>query len=165
MDRRRLPALALLASLALCLGQAAFYYRRLPFLAVSHFNAQGLPDGYMDRAFLVGLYVGAELLTAAAFLIGAYAMTRLPDRWINLPHKEHWLAPERRGETLDWFARSLLWFGAATLVLLFDIFGQMLSVNMGSAAGLSHPEASIVVYFAFSTLWTAAFWRRFGARP
>lgn len=165
MDRSKLPAAVLLASLALCLGQAAFYFRRLPYLAASHFNAQGLPDGYMDRSFLVGLYVAAELLTAGAFLSGAFFISRLPEAWINLPHKEHWLAPERRGETLDWFARSLLWFGTATMVLLFDVFGQMLSVNLGSAAELSHPTASIVAYFAFSALWTAALWRRFGSRP
>ena len=165
MGRVKAPAFALLAALALCLAQAAFYFRRLPHLAVSHFNAQGLPDGYMDRSFLVGLYVAAELLIAGSFLLGALFMARLPDAWINLPHKEHWLAPERRGETMDWFAGSLLWFGAATLIFLLDVFGQMLSVNLGSAAGLAHPEASVGVYFAFSALWTAALWRRFGARP
>lgn len=165
MGRNRLPAFALLASLGLCLAQAAFYFRRLPYLAVSHFNAQGLPNGYMDRSFLVGLYVGAELLIAASFLLAAFLIARLPDRCINLPHKEHWLAPERRGETFDWFARSMLWFGAATLVLLFDVFGQMLSVNLGAAAELSHPKASVGAYFVFSALWTAALWRRFGARP
>ncbi|MBI2789382.1 MAG: hypothetical protein HYX59_11925 [Elusimicrobia bacterium] len=165
MGRNKLPFAVLLAALALCLGQAAFYFRRLPYLAVSHFNAQGLPNGYMDRGFLVGLYVAAELLVAGAFLLGAFLPSRLPDRWVNLPHKEHWLAPERRGETLDWFARSFLWFGAATLMLLFDVFGQMLSVNLGAASELSHPEASVGAYFAFSALWTAALWRRFGARP
>lgn len=165
MGRNKLPVAALLAALTLCLGQAAFYFRRLPYLAVSHFNAQGLPNGYMDRGFLVGLYVAAELLVAASFLLGAFFMARLPDACINLPHKEHWLAPERRGETLDWFARSLLWFGAATLALLFDVFGQMLSVNLGAASELSHPRASVGAYFAFSALWTAALWRRFGARP
>jgi hypothetical protein len=157
----KLPAAALLSALALCLGQAAFYFRRLPFIAVSHFNAQGLPNGYMDRSFLVGLYVGAELLTAMVFLIGAYAMPHLPDWCINLPHKEHWLAPGRRGETFDWFARSLFWFGAATLVLLFDVFGQMMNVNLGAASELSHPNASVAAYFAFAGLWTVSLWRRF----
>jgi hypothetical protein len=165
MGRNKLPAAALLTALVLCLAQAAFYFRRLPHLAVSHFNAQGMPDGFMDRSFLVGLYVGVELLIAAAFLLPGFAFSRVPASLLNLPNKDHWMTPERREETLDWVSGGMMWMGTATLILLFDIFGQMLAVNLGAASELSHPEASMGVYFVFSALWMGAFWRRFARTP
>lgn len=165
MPRRRLPAAALLASLALCLGQAAYFYGRLPPVAVSHFDAQGNPNGWMDRSSLIGLCVGTELLIAAVFGIFKLAMSRVPASMMNLPHRELWLAPERRVETLDWISGSMMWMGAATLLLLFDVFGQMFRVNLGAATELSHPRAALGVYLAFSGLWMVLYWRRFSRTP
>ena len=164
MRGSRLPAAALLGALALCLAQAAFYYGRLPWLAVSHFNAAGVPNGWMEKPLLIGIYVGTELLVAASFLFGGLVLERIPASLVNLPDREHWMAPERRAQTLDWLAAAFLWFGAATLVFMFDLFRQMMEVNLGAAAELSHPNASIGGYFAFSAVWTYAVWRRFRVR-
>ena len=56
---------------------------------------------------------------------------------------------------------SLLWFGTATNLLMFDIFGQTFRYDLGQAPGLEHPLASLGAYAGFSLVWTVVFMRKF----
>jgi hypothetical protein len=101
----------------------------------------------------------------AALTAAVKGFEKTPDARLNLPHKEYWLAPERRARTLAWFGDFMHWFGAGTFVLLFDMFGQVFRFNAGLTAGLDHPKVSLTAYCLFALAGVAATLRRFGRTP
>ena len=70
----------------------------LPPVVASHFVAGGAANGFTPRdiyvKLMLGLVIGLPLLTA---LMGI--TSRIPARFVNLPHRDYWLAPERVDET------------------------------------------------------------------
>jgi len=86
-------------------------YARLPARVASHFGPSGAPNGWMPRELFVGIYVFVVVLLGAMMLGTAYTLPRTPDNRVNLPHKEYWLAPERRAETYAWLQNFFFWSG------------------------------------------------------
>jgi len=156
---------AFLAAGAACLGQAAYMYARLPARVASHFGPSGAPNGWMPRELFVGIYVFVVVLLGAMMLGTAYTLPRTPDNRVNLPHKEYWLAPERRAETYAWLQNFFFWSGIGTFALLFDVFRQALRVNLGAAARLEHPLFDLALYVLYAVGWVVAMMRRFSKVP
>jgi uncharacterized membrane protein len=161
MEDPRPAKAAFFGAMALCAFQALRAYRALPPRVASHFGGSGAPNGWMSREAFLAFWAGVILVTAVSLLAGAYSAERAPESRINLPRKDYWLAPERRRQTLDAISSRMLWFGAATYVLLFDVMRQVLRFNLGLADRLEHPAASLAAYVGFSALWLVSFWRRF----
>jgi len=153
--------LILLGTWLICLLQMIYFYPKLPELVPSHFNGQGIATSFAPRNVLVGIYLGATLLVFLMFLGLGRSLTRGNTRGLNLPNKEYWLAPERRGETLATLAERMHWFGAATLGLFFDLFRQIFKVCLGEGRTLDHPKWSVGVYVAVSVVWVIALTLRF----
>lgn len=156
--------LALSASAALCLLQAARAASSLPDRVASHFGPSGLPDAWASKASFLAVYVGVVAVMSATTFLAARWISRLPDDAINLPNKDYWLAPERRGAAIGALAGRLAWFGAATNLLLLDVFGQAIEVGLGRAGRLDHAALSLGLYVLFTVVWLAALVRRF-AKP
>ncbi|NCO91627.1 MAG: DUF1648 domain-containing protein [Armatimonadetes bacterium] len=138
----------------------------LPDEVASHFGASGQPEGWSSRDSFVAMSLVTSSLCALLFWGTALCMAKVPDAFLNLPHKEFWLAPERRQETHDYLTTWSLGFASATMLLLLDMFRQTVRVNLGKAAALEHPWVSLVVYLAFVTVWIGGLSWRFarGAR-
>jgi len=82
----------------LLLGAAAdlvAHYPRLPERVATHFNGAGEADGWGTRQSLLwGWFFG--VVFGPAIVLGSIAALKyLPARWINVPHRDYWLAPER----------------------------------------------------------------------
>jgi len=116
-------------------SQAAIHYRDVPDTNPSHFNAQGMPDGHMSRPAFFGLHLGIVGLLALVFLGVPAVLPRLPDRLINVPRKDYWLAPERRASTLEHMSRKLVWFGCASLALLLFVQELVIAANLPGGDG------------------------------
>jgi uncharacterized membrane protein len=106
---------------ALCVGfQIFLFYSEalLPERMASHFSGGGEPNGWMSCStdlFLFGaLGAGLPLL----FFILALVTRFIPAQFINLPHREYWLSPERRGETSTFITRQMLWMGCLMVLFL-----------------------------------------------
>jgi hypothetical protein len=54
-----------------------------------------------------------------------------------------------------------LWFGAATLLLMFDVFRQVFRFNLSPSPARAHPRSSLTVHISFVILWVFGFYRRF----
>lgn len=141
--------------------QAAYYYPLLPERVASHFGASGRPDAWSSKLFFVNFYLIAIGVIAILFPVVGSGMSKIPDSLINLPHKDYWLAPERRQETFEVLFRYFLWFGSATFLLLLDIFHQAFQVHLGKAGTLEHPIVSIVIYVVFSIVWSIGLIKKF----
>ncbi|MBI3564223.1 MAG: DUF1648 domain-containing protein [Elusimicrobia bacterium] len=162
MDKRPAAAafwIGFLANLAL----AGFAWTVLPARVASHFDLAGNPNAWAPKGVFVAIQAGVVLLLGLAIALNG-RLLRMSGARLNLPHKEHWLAPERREETLAWLDAYMAWFGAATFALLLDVFTQVLRMNLGRAGRLEHAGASVAAFAAFGVVWAAVLLRRF-SRP
>jgi hypothetical protein len=101
----------------------------MPAVVASHFVAGGAADASMPRGeyatFIVVLVVAVPTLLA---LVGRLS-TRLPVRFVNLPNKRYWLAPERQAATLASLGRFGITSAYLTLALLCVIHGLVVYAN------------------------------------
>lgn len=140
--------------LVLVVVQSIYHYPQLPERVASHFDANGRPNGWMTRDTFIGFYWGMAGLAALIFLGLPRFLRRAPNKRINLPRREYWLAPERRAETVAYLGRQLLWMGSATLMFSIGVFHLAIQANLTDAPRLS-PAAFplIVAYLIFTLLW------------
>jgi hypothetical protein len=67
---------------------------------------------------------------------------------INLPHRDYWLAPERRAETMRTISATMAWFGCGILFVL--ICGTFLAMQANLAPDHRfNSEAMIIVLGGF----------------
>ena len=86
---------------------------------------------------------------------------------INLPHKEYWLAPERRAETLAILDRSFAWFGCAVLLVVTTAVNYAIGRNLHPGAQLDPPVLIYVLggFFVFTILWSIRLLTHFARIP
>ncbi len=122
--------LMLMATLLLAAAaDLVWLYPRLPEQVVAHFGVDGAGDRTASRAsFLTGQIVLLALMgllfPALRWLIGS-----LPARWINVPHREYWLAPERIAYTRTVMGDLVLLLGNLNLALVVVLNHLVLRAN------------------------------------
>jgi ABC-type Fe3+ transport system permease subunit len=138
MKTIRTPAL-LLGLLYLCFfGYLASTSPQLPERVATHFDGSGRPNGYMSRTahlrFMVVFGLAFPLFVPAL----VFATRFLPDRCYNLPHRDYWLAPTRRAETMAYVFGHSLWFSPMALCFVIGIHYSIIQANHSGQAHLSN---------------------------
>ncbi len=151
------------------MGYAAAWglaWARFPARVPVHFGAGGEVDRYADRgSALVGFAVLGVVLTAL-FVVLACAGSRVPTTWLNLPHRDHWLAtPERERQVRAMMAVDLAALGAATLVLLAALLTATAVVSTDTDPRLGAPVAILVAVWLVLVLGYAVWCHRRRYRP
>lgn len=136
---------ALLAAAVLHGAQLARVLPRLPEPAAVHFDLAGRADGWSTPAELGVLWALLAAIVVGAFLALDLLLGRIPDAWIRLPHKEHWLAPPRRARTLRGIAEAMAWYGVATIGLLA---GMLHLLELANRGGETSPRLPQVPFWA-----------------
>jgi uncharacterized membrane protein len=145
----RLPLLVLWSLVALQAIVAWLQAAELPDPVASHFDGAGMADGFMDRTTFLLVYVGLSVFVAALFTGVAWLLPRLPTAFLNLPRKDHWLAPERREATFRRMNGMLLWVAAVTVVLFLVLFH--LTVLANQRAGQPRlPDGAAVILLGYA---------------
>jgi hypothetical protein len=161
----RRSVLALLAVCTLALVHAGWLSTVLPEVVASHFDAAGHANGWMPRAWFVRFYVGLVFFLTGMFLVTGLAMSGADPARINLPNKDHWLAPERRQETLAWISDWSRWMGVGALLLITAVIHLAGQANLGGTFELGGGAAALLVTFiVFSVAMLVRMMLRF-ARP
>lgn len=144
----------------------AFVWRTsqaLPAVVASHFAAGGAANGYLPRGIytmlVTALVVGAPLLLA---LVPAAAAGK-GATGLNIPDREHWLAPERREATIAYIRVQGRWFAVAVAFFLAYVHWLVVQANalrppMLSTTGI---VAGLVVFFLALAVWLTLLFRRF----
>jgi len=136
----------------------------LPEELATSFDAAGRPRGTSVRGTALVLLGVLQVLPALSMLVLPLLVRRLPTSLINLPHREHWLAPERRGATLAFLEA---WLAAAALVmaLFFGASSQLiLAANRAPEPRLGSGFWGLVAGILTATvLGLIALYRRFRA--
>jgi uncharacterized membrane protein len=143
----------------------ASVYETLPPFVASHFGANGRPNAWMSRStfgwFLLVPF-GSAVLVA---LITPLALAKLPPSIINLPNKDHWLAPERRDATIRRCATRMEWFGVAVVVFFAFVYELVFRANLSDGTLANGPFiAGMMGFVVFTIGWLVSFFRAF-ARP
>ncbi len=112
------------------LGQAIWQHDRLPDRVAAHFNGSGQPDGWMTRGQQTAWHVVTVLFLTAVFQGIALLQPRLPKEYVNLPHRDYWLAPERAAVTHAWVTGVVLRMGCAVLVFFLALFHLLYRANL-----------------------------------
>jgi uncharacterized membrane protein len=162
----RMPKIVFAALTGIAAISFSFYYARLPSVVASHFNANGMPNGWQAKPHFFLVFLAP--LAASAFLVfGVPFLVRvLPMRLINLPHKEQWFSPELRAASLDFLEAWFAWFGCAVLSVIVLTFNYAVQSNMAHA---HRPDPTrfryiLVGFGVFSIVWVIRIVTRF-ARP
>src|SRR5260370_6599894 len=125
MPNTRLPNSIFFALVALGAAQVSFYAPRIPELLGSHFSRGGFVNGWQTKA----AFFATELAMIILATVVSFGIPRIiaaaPVALINLPHKEYWLAPERRQDTPPftqmWSAWVVSWRLAFLLFVLWSV--------------------------------------------
>ncbi|MBC8426155.1 hypothetical protein H8E07_18735, partial [bacterium] len=69
------------------------------------------------------------MLIIGMFLARPALMRSHPPRYVNMPHVEHWLAPERRDRTLAVLGEAQGWFRVCTMLFVAWAFHRSILAN------------------------------------
>ena len=154
-------ALALAAVFVLRTGSA------MPDPVASHFGPSGAANGYMSRGFYVHAMLGFAVLLPLllSWLVGR--VLRLPNARINIPHRDYWLAPERRAESVGRLQRHMQFFGTVLAAFICYVHWQVVRANAHSPAQLDNMRfaAGLAAFLATLIVWTVALRRQFRPPP
>ena len=130
----------ILVLLYLCFfGYLAFYVSYLPDCVATHFDGGGHPNGWMNRSSYM-LFMVIFSFVLPLFLIGiSYTCRFFPDKYFNIPHRDYWLAPQRRAETFSYLVTHSLWFACIALSFIIGIHFSIVKANSLTPAHLSTP--------------------------
>jgi uncharacterized membrane protein len=164
MQRSSLPKLVFLLLAAYAAIHFWAYYQQLPEVVASHFNGRGAANGWQTKsAFFTGL-VGVSVLAVVVGFGIPSIIAALPPRYINLPNKGYWLAPERASETMEFLTNHFAWFGCALFLLIILTFDYAIQFNLQPG----DPPSPARLFFTlggvmlFAIVSTGRIFKRFG---
>jgi len=133
----------------------------LPEVVASHFGASGSANGFMPRGFYVKFMLGF-VVALPLILVWVPNFTFRHSRIrINLPHREYWLAPERRADTIEFLCRHSVRMGALLVVFLSYVHWLVVRANAVVPTNLSSSWfiGGLVAFVGCTVVWA---WMLFG---
>ena len=163
MSGTRTPRTLFFAIVFAAVVQAGHDFPLLPNRLASHFDAAGIPNGWMDKSQFFIVYA---VMLVPALIVEFWVPRNLANKSagnLRLPNKEYWLAPERRAQTLAYFDSFFAWYGCA--ILFAEVFAMGLAMRANFDARPQLPSAPIVSLIAgfvlFNVLAVIVMFRRF----
>jgi uncharacterized membrane protein len=95
----RIPSILLTVLLVTAAAVLYATAERLPLRIASHFDFAGNVNGYMSRNAYLLFMTLVTLGVPVLIVVLNGVLLRLSPRFVNLPSRDYWLAPERRDET------------------------------------------------------------------
>lgn len=120
----------LLLTTAIALVQAAWHYLHLPETVAIHFNLAGKADGWASRGTHFAMQAGLAVFLGALFGSGGWLLRRVPDQFINIPHRDYWLAAERRAATCRALDSMFSALGIVVMGFFVVLFQQVYVANL-----------------------------------
>lgn len=152
-----------LALLVLSAGYVVSTRDSLPAIVATHFNAGGTADGFMGRDAYIAVFTSLVLVVplAAGLLPGALA--RRGGAGLNIPHREYWVAPERRDQTAAYLQAHGLWFAVLLCAFLAFVHAQVVRANQIQPPALSTTVfmAALGVFLLLVAVWLTLLMFRF----
>ncbi|MGC4074857.1 MAG: DUF4019 domain-containing protein [Nibricoccus sp.] len=133
----------------------------LPARVASHFGVSGRADGFMIKSSYLAFTCLVPLVLGFFLQVLARIVVRLPDRFINVPHRAIWLAPDRRHELTHILAAWLAALSCGLVILFAQIHTLTLLANRLQPPRL--PDIALFTLIGFPIvflLWAVGFLMR-----
>ncbi|HYL64645.1 MAG TPA: DUF1648 domain-containing protein [Candidatus Methylomirabilis sp.] len=167
MSDPRLPRL--IFGLLVLFSVVYFYrvYAQLPEVMASHFNGNGVPNGWMPKSDFFKVLLPFGLLIAIIAFVSPKLMRIFPPSMINLPNKDYWLAPERRAETVRYMEAALAWLGCAIIALMTFAFYIAVKANLNPRGGFDSSAMMVALgaFFVFLLFFIIRITAHFSRAP
>ncbi len=135
----------------------------LPEQVATHFDGAGVPNVWMSRSLHL-VFMSVFGLAFPLFLIGiCWSIRFLPAGLVNLPHREYWLADERRNETASYLVRHAVWFACLALGFVIGLHWLVVLANQRQPPQLPIVWVLGVVgpFLVGVAVWVCCLYRRF----
>jgi uncharacterized membrane protein len=164
MSTRHIPTVLFAALLIFFMSEVVVLWPSLPERVATHFNTSGVPNGWSSRSGLVRV-LGLPVALFTALFVAAGWLDRIPARFMNLPRREYWLAPERREATYAALRDGLRWFLLVTFATLGFVLLAGLRANLTAPPHLALNPLLPLAGFVAAAVGLAVWLRsRFRAR-
>jgi hypothetical protein len=151
------------ATLAAALMFVYYTSKSLPSVVASHFNSFGVATGFLPREIYVPVMLGVVLLPPIFLVLIPRLALRNPNARINVPHRDYWLAPERRQQTVEIISQQSTHF--AVMLVLFLCYSHWMVVHANSSSPPSLSSgwllAGLVVFMGLTVRWATRLIARF----
>ena len=158
MSNTRQPSSVFFALVVLGAVQYGYYAPRLPEIVGSHFGTTGAVNGFQPKAIFLFIELTIIVLTTVISFGVPRLIEAMPVSLINLPHKEFWLGPERREETLQYLRAWSVWFGCGLLAFLLFVMELVFRANLQAPPHFSN-TAFVPAIVAFAIMDTVLLMR------
>jgi len=130
---------------------------QLPAQVASHFGAGGVPTGWMSRNDYRLVILAVAVVLPVVVVLGSTLLPRFKDARINIPNRDHWLAPARREATFRYLASHAYWLGSLLVVFIAAIHLLLLDANATQPPRLSSPLlfTLLVLFMVALAVWIA----------
>jgi hypothetical protein len=148
------------ACFLLCL---AWSPAQLPERVATHFDGRGRPNGWMSRSSHLSFITVLGFAFPMSIVGISFALRFMPTSLINIPHREYWLASERRTQTLAYIFRHSLWFASLAIGFVIGINLLLIHSNNQFPVRLSTPLLLTLLgcFLAGVALWGISAFRYF----
>ncbi len=133
----------------------------------SHFDAAGMASGSVPRATYLGVMVSLVVGVPLAVALCGRLARFMPPRLVNLPHRQYWLAPERKAATTAELGRRTLVLSIAVLLFLCFVHWLVVQANLAPARQLAQGTfyGGLALFAGVVVVWVVMLQRRFGNVP
>lgn len=121
----------LIFTVALALGAAFIVLtsRSMPEVLASNFDATGVAHASMPRNVYVAIMAGVGIVVPAIVVYLPALLYRIPGVRFRLPNRDHWLAPERREQTIATLVSFSSGYGILLVIFLCFVHWQVVRAN------------------------------------
>jgi uncharacterized membrane protein len=154
-----IPAVVLLQLYLVFLVSVFITPAILPERFATEFNFAGEPECWMNQTTYMILVSAMGSLAIFVMVIIGLVGRWLPDKWISMPHREYWLAPQRRAETVGYVFRQMLWFASLLTCFLTATHFSTIHANKLDPIHLPQGEFFMILggFLGGTLIWTLMF--------
>ena len=165
MERNALTLAGFVTALIVALVVVPLSAMLMPPLVASHFAADGAADSVMPRGAYIALMTGLTVAMPLLMVTSVGWGTRRPSAGLRLPHKDYWLAPERRAESIAWLRSHMMRFGIVLVAFLVSVHGLVVRANLLHPPRLELAPLAVCggLFLVALLLWLRALYGRFSA--
>jgi uncharacterized membrane protein len=152
--------------LLILIGAAAFVISTggtLPDMVATHFGPSGEVNGSLPRSYYVRFMVIFAVVLPLGLNLLVSRVLKLPNTRINIPHREYWLAPERRAETVERLRSHMRFFGVMLAAFLCYVHWRVVLANRLSPPALDNVKFAygLATFMSALVVWIVALRRAF----
>lgn len=123
-------------------------YASLPPMITTHYDAYGTAVKTLSKQDFATYHICFAVIISGIFPLIGYLISRIPPKNLILPHKDYWLAPERRQQTLDRLCSDFGWLGIVAGGTVVAVNHKIMAATGTNAHGLNPSDLRKILFWA-----------------